>query len=196
MDTFLNGAFNSLYELIMSIPEDVGQWTIEQQNELNRKLREYGKEAYERQKQFENMFKLIREKNDESEDIVQQLHEILDRQSKTMLTGDMDTYRSFCNSEYCPYWDDLDENSQEFLITAHFLFDRSRARSTDFSPVILEFCRVFENELLEKIFINYITGQAALNPTPSYSKNIFSKVDKAINDQKNNGRFFCHLWIW
>ena len=107
-----------------------------------------------------------------------------------MLQGDVRMYRDFCANEYNEFWDDLDMNSKEFLITAHYLYDRSKAQATDFSPVIIEYCRVFENELLVKIFKIFIQSQASLSQKPTYQNRVFVKIDKAVDDQKNYGGFF------
>lgn len=53
-------------------------------------------------------------------------------------------------------WDSLHTLSQRFLPSAEHLFEILKAQSdADFSPFILQYCRAFENEILQKLFVAY-----------------------------------------
>lgn len=56
-----------------------------------------------------------------------------------------------------PYWDKLEPESQYFLPTGVFLYNQYRNEDgIDMAPIMLEYCRVLENELLKKMFFPYI----------------------------------------
>jgi len=53
-------------------------------------------------------------------------------------------------------WEKCESNSLDYLISGEFLFENlDKANAKDFSPFILQYCRVVENELKEKIFVPY-----------------------------------------
>lgn len=182
--------YGPLYSLIMSSPEDVNDWSTERLNDYFKTLRECGKDTYDRMKELSREFTVLREKNLELEETVTLLHQNLDQQRAAMQEGDVEMYRMICKEQYKSFWEDLDSASQEFFVTAHYLYERSKAQNTDFSPVIIEFCRIFENELLEKIFKEFVTHQATLNRVFTYQNFVFKKVTNAISAEKNNGFFF------
>ena len=65
----------------------------------------------------------------------------------------------------------------------------SQVLNADFSPVILEFCRIFENEMLAKIFTEFINEQAEQKPLSVENKD-FDKVKKAVDSQRKYNNFF------
>lgn len=184
------GAFESLYDLIMTIPEDSSEWSMKQWEDFGKKIKEQGKDTYNRLQSLSKEFTELREKQLELEDTIKLLHQNLDQQRAAMLDGDVKSHRKVCAEIYQAFWNDLDKNSQEFFITAHYLYDRSKAQQTDFSPVIIEFCRIFENEMLQKIFTDFIQKQASNNRLLSYSNRLFIKVENAISSHSNEGSFF------
>lgn len=183
-------AFASLYNMLMSSPDDPNEWTVEQWGEFSKSIRETGKDTYVKLQSLSDEYISLREKKIELEELVRLLHDNLDKQREEMTKGDISTYREDCEDIYKSFWKELDNDSQDFLITAHYLFDRSLSLKTDFSPVILEFCRVFENELLKKIFNDFIHTQARRNRFLSYHVGVFSKIDNAINTQSQSGYYF------
>ncbi len=51
---------------------------------------------------------------------------------------------------------ELNELSKEYLLSAEFLFDvLFKADTNDYSPFVLQFCRVIENELLKQLFVTF-----------------------------------------
>ena len=154
------------------------------------KLKKCGKDTYDKMKKLSQEFTELSKKNLALEEKITLLYENLDRQREAMLDYDVETYRKSCVEQYKKIWNELEENSREFLITATYLYERSLSQDTDFSPVIIEFCRVFENELLEKIFVEFIEHQADLNRLITYQNRIFSKIGNAVNSKLNNNTFF------
>ena len=54
------------------------------------------------------------------------------------------------------FWHLLEKESQQFLPMAEYLYDElHNLENPDFSPFIVQYCRVVENELWKKIFIAY-----------------------------------------
>lgn len=183
-------AYESLYNLIMTSPENPSDWSMQQWGEFAKKIKESGKDTYDKLQSLSKEFTELREKNLELEDTVKLLHDNLDQQRAAMSKDDVVSHRSVCKDQYSSFWNDLDPNSQEFFITAHYLYERSKAQQTDFSPVIIEFCRIFENEMLVKVFTEFIQKQARLNRLMSYHNKLFSKVENAVNIQNRDGSFF------
>jgi len=73
------------------------------------------------------------------------------------------------------YYSLLDQNSLKFLFSAEFLFDEmSKIHDIDFSPIILQYCRTLENEILKKLFELY-----HLDIYIRYSK---EDIEKIINN--------------
>ena len=153
-------------------------------------LQSIGKETYEKMKQLSQEFEILKNKNIEFEEKIKLLHENIDKQYATLMDGDIDTYFSRCENKYKSFWNDLDDNSRKFFATAHYLMDKSKSYKTDFSPVIIEFCRIFENEMLEKIFKQFVLHQATLSKVTSYSIPCFGRIEKAVNDQRDRSFFF------
>lgn len=183
-------AYGPLYNLIMSAPKDVTSISNEQMACFIRELQECGRDTYDKMQNLSKEFESLREKNLELEETVKLLHDNLDKQRAAMTEGDVESHRNACADIYSSFWNELDFDSQEFFITAHYLYERSQAQNTDFSPVIIEFCRIFENELLEKIFDDFIQEQARRNRMLSYSNRVYVKVENAINSQNSDGNFF------
>jgi hypothetical protein len=54
-------------------------------------------------------------------------------------------------------WDKFEDLSKSYLPAAEFLFDElSKLEHPDLSPFILQYCKALENEILQKIFRNYV----------------------------------------
>ncbi|MEH7309368.1 hypothetical protein [Neobacillus drentensis] len=96
-------------------------------------------------------------------------------------------------------WDILDPLSKEMLPLAEYLFDQmSRLNDVDYSPVILQYCRSLENEILQKLFIQFaihiyqkiedlegfLKGDLENEKTKQFAKVILSSKNKDIEDVK------------
>ena len=182
--------FESLFDLINSSPEKIDDWTEEQWTIFIKQLHMKGKETYDKMHELSEEFTSLRDKNLELEDMILLLHENLDKQKENMTNADITNSRKICSKIYSDFWNELDSVSQEFFVTAHYLYERSKSQNADFSPVIIEFCRIFENELLVKVFKGFIQTLATSSRLLSYQNSIFNKIYTAIDSQNNNGFFF------
>lgn len=183
--------FSPLHNLIFSVSTDaVGEMTQSDFQKFLQQVQELTSSTFERMKSLSQEFFELKNRNLEQEEKIALLYENMDKQSNSMLKDDKKNYRSFCEKKYYSFWKKLDSNSQEFLITAHFIFDRTKSTNADFSPVIIEFCRVFENEMLEKIFKQFIQHQASSPRILSYQFKVFEKAKNAIDKQKTTSSFF------
>jgi hypothetical protein len=76
-------------------------------------------------------------------------------------------------------WEKLDPLSKQFLPLAEYLLSKLREiPEADYSPVILQFCKALENEVLKKLFINftvYITSQKS-------NLDQFLKIDLSLDE--------------
>lgn len=106
----------------------------------------------------------------------------LDKIDKSVEQEELDPYTDLCRSKY-ENWDDYDDLTQKFLPVSEFLYSQlqnSRFDNPDYSPVVLEMCRGFENELKLKIFSEFIKQYAIAHK---------DDLDKHLmNDQINKYR--------
>lgn len=181
--------FNSLFELIMSADTD-GEWSKEQWLEYSKELQKYGVDTYNKLQILTNEFKELQDRKLELEETIKLLYDNLDKQRGAMLEGDIKNHRDACKKQYSNFWNDLEYESQEFFVTAHYLYERSKAQDTDFAPVVIEFCRIFENEMLQKIFTGFIRNQAMLGRILTYKEPVYDKAKKAVYSQNRKGHFF------
>jgi hypothetical protein len=100
----------------------------------------------------------IRESDRNMEEKIQLISIRVDQRLENMnenIKEDVQTYRKFLQS-MISHWDHLDPLSQEFLPLAEYLYDKlGKIENADFSPVILQYCRSLENELLQKLFVSF-----------------------------------------
>lgn len=110
--------YGQLYNMIMSIPDDLTEWSEDQLKTHMQKLKKCGKDTYDKMKKLSQEFTELSKKNLELEEKITLLYENLDRQREAMLDYDVETYRKSCVEQYEKIWNELEENSREFLITA------------------------------------------------------------------------------
>jgi hypothetical protein len=80
-------------------------------------------------------------------------------------------------------WDILEKTTQEFLLSAEFLYDKLlEIKVSDYSPFVLQYCRALENEILEKIFLKYNNVIQLERPN----------IDQVLKDARNNKK--CNLF--
>jgi hypothetical protein len=100
----------------------------------------------------------IRESDRNMEEKIQLISIRVDQRLENMnenIKEDVQTYRKFLQS-MISHWEHLDPLSQEFLPLAEYLYDKlGKIENADFSPVILQYCRSLENELLQKLFVSF-----------------------------------------
>lgn len=67
------------------------------------------------------------------------------------------SYRDILEQWFSFEWNKFEELSRSYLPSAEYLFDNlKKLENPDLSPFILQYCRALENEMLNKIFRNYI----------------------------------------
>lgn len=92
----------------------------------------------------------------------------------------LDDYTDLCRSKY-DNWDDYDDLTRKFLPVSEILYSQlQKFENPDYSPVVLEMCRGFENELKLKIFSEFIK-QYAITHKDDLDKHL-------MNDQINKYR--------
>lgn len=126
------------------------------------------------------------------DDLWSALNTALDKQFKNMTRADQDLYLGKAREAYFSSWDRLDGKSHIMLATALSIHDSIRSiPQKDLSPVVIEFCRVFENELKLKLYDDFIStidpGKCCDSIDP------YTKVLKAANDYKTDGEYYLSM---
>lgn len=104
---------------------------------------------------------------------------------------ELETYTDLCRSKY-ENWDDYDDLTRKFLPVSEILYSQlQKFNDPDYSPVILEMCRGFENELKLKIFIEFVKQYAVAhkddlkehlkNDNSSTYYNVFTHQNEAVS---------------
>lgn len=100
----------------------------------------------------------IRKTDRSMEEKIQLISSKVDQRLRNLnetIKDDIQAYRDMLK-RMISHWDDLDPLSQEFLPFAEYLYDKlAKMEDADFSPVILQYCRSLENELLQKLFVGF-----------------------------------------
>ncbi len=66
-------------------------------------------------------------------------------------------YRDILEQWFSFEWEKFEDLSKSYLPSAEYLFDNlKKLENPDLSPFILQYCRALENEMLNKIFKNYV----------------------------------------
>lgn len=159
--------------------------------ELNEIIFERGMRMQNKLDQFICDFKKTKSKKISLENKIAEIENQIDELHKQMPNGDKIFCKKICEQKYSEYWDKLDSISKEFLIVSHWLFNYMKSTESDFSPVIIELCRSFENEVKTKIFDDYINIASQKPPLGSNEESQF--LYKAIIDVKRNNRYFLSL---
>ena len=154
------------------------------------KMHSAGKELYQLSIQMLNEFEKVKKANLDLEEKMKHLYAQLDGIRGNIKLSDYEDFNDQCKEMYGDLWNRLDDRSHGFLVTAHYLKDRCRYECLDFSPVILEFCRVFENEMLCKVFIEFVEGQAQRTEFRYPSRDAFKVIEDAVNNIKGNKNYF------
>lgn len=80
------------------------------------------------------------------------ISEILDNHKVSIAS-----YREILEQWFSFEWDKFEDLSRSYLPSAEYLFDNlKKLENPDLSPFILQYCRALENEMLNKIFRNYV----------------------------------------
>ncbi len=154
-------------------------------------IQNLGRETLELYDSLFDDFNKLKESTAETEEKLVQMRKALDELGDAMSSGDYNINKTLCEQRYSFVWDKLDESSKTFLITASFLCRKCAGENLDFSPMIVEMSRAYENELLEKIFRDFVSYNAisAALPRPKTKDALFDAVDNV----KNGNPFFISL---
>ena len=185
--------FSPILKIINEADEinDNPNYTAEEKNEhLMEIIRRAKQNLSQLISDLDNEFQEQRKKIGELEEIVQSLYANLDKRKDLMNKDDISIHRYICKEIYKDFWELLDRDSQEFFVTAHYIFDCIKSKNGDFSPVILEYCRVFENELQTKIYIDYVGSLSDKNPPIIDLDSEYDSLKKAAEHNKAKGSFF------
>ena len=140
-------------------------------------------------------FNEIKKRNADLEKKIADMQAELDVVSDNMTRGDYRFLMDRCAKENPVFWSSMDTASQDFFVVAVFLRNLVAAHDEiDWSPIIIEFCRVFENELKIKIFEGFINTMCSQKK--SCEDNIGdndSKLDAAIKMNISKEHYFLSI---
>lgn len=154
-------------------------------------LRSYGKENYNNVFGLVSQFDSIRNMELTEDEKTSILNQNLDRYGQFITPLDRKSYIEECKEDFPVVWELLDEDSKEFLITAKYLkYACKMMQINDYSPVILEFCRVFENELQKKIYVNFIDEMSSSTALIVDRDLSTESLKKAVKKKKSNKPYF------
>ena len=110
-------------------------------------------------------FSKIKLENRDDEEKLLLLYSIMDKKLSEIsshLIEEIEVYENLTEHVFVN-WGKLDPLSKQFLPLAEYLLSKLKEfPEADYSPVILEFCKALENEVLKKLFVNftsYITNK-------------------------------------
>lgn len=136
----------------MEIPEEL----LKLMNDLN----VAGATAYSELKEFDDEFEQIRNSSLEFEEKIKSLNDLLDqRETMVLKEGILDFGISAAECEALfgkDVWDKLEEQTQRYIIMANYLLKIMQKNEADLSPSVLEYGRSVENELIEKIYRDFV----------------------------------------
>lgn len=120
------------------------------------------------------------------------LDKALDDQFKNMPILDQRLYMGKAQDAYQATWANLDEKSRIMLATALSIHDAIRnIPEKDLSPVVLELCRVFENEMKLKLYDGFVP---LIDPYKSTdAKDPYTWIVQAASKLKQEGDYFLSL---
>ena len=186
----MNKSAAEIYSPLMELIEDLYTAPNAERDAIIERLYGLGKKTQTDLERLDLEFQELRKKNGELEEILKELYVNLDKQKAQMQEGDIEYHRIVCSEIYGDFWDLLDDDSQEFFITAHYIYDKIKSKNGDFSPVIIEFCRIFENELQTKIYTDYMEALSKKNPPIVDLNKIYNNLSKAVDDKKRKGTYY------
>ena len=129
--------------------------------------------------------------------ILEETIEVLKNDNDLLRQNVMKPYQSFqnvCEQKYKQVWELLTEESKIYLMMANYLFHigaNNKDKIIDFSPVVIELCRVFENELGTKIFNPYIEKKK--NEDELQPSDIGDSLYDAVMSFKDYGNYFLSM---
>ncbi len=110
--------------------------------------------------QLSNDFITIKESSSETDEKLFKLTAEIEENLKLVSENNFSSiakYEKILEKIFSFEWDKFETLSKSYLPTAEFLFDElAKFPNPDLSPFILQYCRALENEILQKVFRNYV----------------------------------------
>lgn len=137
--------------------------------------------------EMSNDFKIIKSLPREIDDKISRMTESIDKQLSSISTEQkqIDFYIQEIK-KWFEYYELLEFNSQKYLPEAEYILDKiSSLENPDYSPFIIQYCRAFENELLNKIFRAYVQSiiDRNLNLETEFAWDFQLKENRKPNDE-------------
>ena len=168
----MNGSMNDSFRLLVDISKD----TNCEVKIIKKDVKDIKETVTVLVEDFRNFKKETRDIEEKIILMTKQLGKVEDSVEKEQL----EDYTDVCRSKY-DNWDDYDELTRKFLPVSEILYSQlQKFENPDYSPVVLEMCRGFENELKLKIFSEFIK-QYAMTHKDDLDKHL-------MNDQINTYR--------
>lgn len=120
------------------------------------KLEKATKEVFNLKNELRKSKEIIKNKDRQYEQLYEQHCKALDKMSRVFSTDELRVLQFEASNNYSGSWATIEEQSRNMLGTALYLYQMLQGRDGDFSPVIIEYCRVFENEMKRKIFLDFL----------------------------------------
>lgn len=158
-----NNEYNSLKDLLEKYTDEMSE---EAKNGLSQQIERLGKaiqdffisylEDFDKlKKSMQDEIASKQAEIDKFEVLIQQLNKKIEALNKQIPKSDLNWHMDMCAKKY-PYWEMLSNESKTFIASSHYLLSFIRAHNIELSSVIIEQCKAVENELLEKIYSNFI----------------------------------------
>lgn len=121
------------------------------------------------------------------------LYNKLDRRLKNLtneISDELESYKELSETIILN-WDKLDSLSKEIFPLAEYLYSKlQEIPQVDFSPVILQYCKSIENELLKKLFIKFTLY--LINKFKDLDTFLKDDLVKIINNKENQTFYFAN----
>ena len=172
------------------------QVRINENTQMHAELAEIVSKMQQQYKQLGFTFSQVSITPDGLDEISQQsICAALDSFADTIAPGLVaSTYEEKARKVY-PFYSDVSESSQRYLLTAIALEEHLTTEHYDICPLYFELCRVFENELDIRIFSEYIGKLLSIKDSPvaqwGGKEYCFKKIRELVSNAQNpNDRVF------
>lgn len=181
-------SLDSLYDII-SYLQDNKEKTIDIDTLIQRLSILGEKWKIEREELIEEIA-VIRNQNEELSNKLDDIYQKLDTLKERVPDSEYSTHLAICERKYIGFWEKLDEDSKEYIATAHYLLDFIKAMGSDYAPIIIEYCRAIENEMTVKIFSRFIELMSVRKPLMPREYGEYKSISDAVEDNARYQRFF------
>ncbi len=174
--------FNKICE-IQNAPQN-------EQQDLLKQLFEMNYNAYNQFRSIDDEYNAIRNSQSEMEEKIKALCNLLDEKMDQTAPVNMQFSKLACEDIYRGFWNKLDSISQKYLIMADYLHRVLTDEDADFSPLVLEYGRAVENELVEKIFYGFADSLVGHTEGMIDSGKQYGDLKKAIANHLKEGKSY------